>query len=223
MDFQPKKNFSAWLLVLVLTSLILILFYGGYQYYLKQRNDIKEEQHAFLSAISSFKVREIEGWIGERKAEGCYLASCKDFIVLVGSLKSHPDDKKLVSQVENWLYPLKNNHEYIGIWIFSPEGKMLASVSDTAIEAIFPCADANPVSRKSALDSLPKLSYNIENGKWRITHKVPLFDETNLSGFALFVVDPECILFPRVAEWPVKKETGECLLVSHYGDTISYL
>lgn len=216
-----NKITPLWFVVLLTAGFSGILFVGGCYYFQKQKSEIKEEQHKFLSAITMFKVEEISSWLQERKAEGVFLSSSKDFLQMVSALRKTPGNSDIRNQVENWLLPLKNNHEYIGIWVFGSNGNVLASVYDTG--RIGTLYDIKPylTPGKEQGDISKITSDNFSNRK-SISNTVSLKRNGELIGYALLIVEPEKMLFPKVANWPVKKETGENLLVSVFGDSVTY-
>lgn len=222
MEKKIKPITPPYVLVLLFAGLVFMLFLGGHFYFQKQRSEIKAEQQAFLSAISAFKVDEISEWISERKAEGVFLANSKDFLELVVCLNKDPDNKKICSQVESWLMPIKKNHEYTGIWVVSPAGRVLAFYCDADQQVKSSQLKAILKTENHGFQDFSDIQCVTKTGRKTISSVVPLNYQGKPAGYLLFRLDPEKYLFPRIASWPVKKETGENLLVSVNGDTVTY-
>ncbi len=222
MEKDQKIFRTPLFVVLLFSSLILLLLLGAHFYFQRERREIKDDQHRFLAVISSFKVNEISAWMNERKVEGRFVASNRDFLTLVKKLNTTPDDKTLRDQVESWLIPVKKSFNYSAIVVFSPRGELLASAFDSAFEFEMPDSSA---LRMHAVDYLANtdIHRNSRTGSKSITSAYPLWHERVLIGFVLFGTDPAKMLFPMITNWPIKMATGENLLIEVNGDTLTYL
>jgi len=211
-----------WIHLSFFLCALFLLFVGGHYYFLNERKEIRIEQQKFLSAISAFTVDEIAKWITERKAEGVFLSTSSDFLELVARIDQHPDDGKIRSRIESWLLPIKKNHEYTEICVYDTTGKLLARVSDSA------CNDVSFTMKAvtgmfNDFQDFSRVQREKRSGRKYISNLVPIFYQGLKRGYLLFRLDPEKFLFSQIENWPVKRETGENLLVEIRGDTITYL
>lgn len=220
----PETRFRFQWKQLVFISLLAIgLFAGGHFYYTHQKNDILRIHKELLSAVSSFKVDEIEKWIGERKAECSYLAVSTEFISDFVELLKQPSNQEQRLEIANWLDPIRRNHEYNNIVLYDSKGKRIFSLQDTVS---CPCNDDMSSSDAQGLVSGEiHLSEMLRQKDKRpyLTTSVALKDKGVLLGFARFFIDPSKNLFPSLAAWPVKRTTAENILLHHDVSSTYYL
>ncbi len=174
---------------------------------------MKAEKYKFLSAISAFKVNEIQRWINERHAEGVFFASSPIFIELVCKMAIHPEDTFIRKQLEGWILPIKKNHEYTGIAVLDSKGRKLIQFCDSL--CFF--SDDEIIPQVTGLQNqayiLSELTRDTSSGINYIDLMVPLKKKGRNIAFVIFRIDPDKFLFPLIAFWPIESISVENLLV----------
>ena len=222
-DLSENKFRFNWKQFLFVFLLALGLFAGGHFYYNHQREDVIKINKEFLSAVSTFKVHEINNWIEERKAEGTYIAGSPEFILHFKKLIQAPGDRENRLVIFNWLEPIRRNHEYSNIILYDSGGKR-----------IFKLVENNRGSSEDGLEQPDKDLLNhgkvvlsdirkLKDGTLYITSSATLIQHQTLLGYAVFFIDPSRNLFPILASWPVKRMTAENILLHHDSGSNFYL
>ncbi len=222
-DLPEKKFRLQWKQFMFVFLLIAGLFAGGHYYYKRQWEDILGIHKEFLSAVSSFKVHEIKNWIEERKAEGAFISASPEFRSEFGKLLKAPGNRGYREVVRSWLEPIRRNHDYNNIVLFSAEGKKVFSLAAN---------DAGPwageltiaeqrliIPGKVTLSEIQKY----RNGAPYLTTSVALNENSVLLGYSVFFIDPTKNLFPTLASWPVERMTAENILLYHDPRSTLYL
>jgi PAS domain S-box-containing protein len=186
---------------------------GGYFFYNYQKNFILQLHMDLLSAVSGFKVQEIQNWIRERKAESVYVASNQEFSILFKGLLNDQENPASSARVKSWLYPLKHNHEYTNVVLCNTKGQVIFNFTgdyskghNTGRPSPAACSGGKVLMSDIIQDS---------TGKAFLTTTSALYDKDNLAGYVVFFIDPAVNFFPTLTSWPLKWGTAENILVHH--------
>ncbi|MCX6285992.1 MAG: ATP-binding protein [Bacteroidetes bacterium] len=222
-DLPDNKFRLHWKQFMFVFLLVAGLFAGGHFYYHSQKDDILKIHKEFLSAISSFKVHEINNWIEERKAEGAYIASSPEFISHFVKLLKAPEGLENRQAIHNWLEPIRRNHDYSNIVLFDSNGRRVFNLVGNNDG---PWADGLTKAEKSHLIPGKVILSDVRkfrDGKLYLTSSTVLAQNGVFLGYAVFFIDPSGNLFPTLASWPVKRITAENILLHHDARSTFYL
>ncbi|MCX6283835.1 MAG: hypothetical protein NTW31_06345, partial [Bacteroidetes bacterium] len=185
-EFAENKFRLNWKQFMFVILLIFGLFAGGHFYYIQQRDDILEINKEFLSAVSGFKVHEINNWIEERKAEGTFIAESGEFVLHFAKLLERPDNSDNRQSIGDWLNPIRRNHDYSNIVLFDSEGRKVFSLVDNNTgpwaEALTRSDMDHLITGKVLLSDIKKY----KNGASYLTSSVALILNKEILGYAVF-------------------------------------
>jgi len=222
-DFPENRFRFQWKQFLFVFLLVAGLLAGGHFYYIRQWDDTLGIHKEFLSAVSSFKVHEINSWIDERKAECAYIAGSPEFISQFSMLSRANASNRYRVAVRNFLEPIRRNHEYNNIVLFDTSGRRIFTLIDNNSG---PWAnDLNKAEKKRILPGKVLLSdiSRYKDGTPYLTTSTALTENSVLLGYAVFFIDPARNLFPTLASWPVRRITAENILLHHDSGSTLYL
>lgn len=210
--------------IIVFSLIVLALFLAGHYYFTTEKKQISIDQQNQVAALTGIKVGQISAWLMERKAEGIFLASHPDFIRLMKSLTTNPQQEQIREEISRWLATIIKNHGYKEILIYNHKGDPLLLINDSGYsvtggipamkmtDGIFP--DSITCLEHCSGGSLPKFS---------LEFVVPVKD--NLKPVALVVLrmDAEIYFSSIFKEWPYQTSSGESLLSWMTSDSVQYL
>ncbi len=223
MKSQSRIQYSTLIIVLFFCVLILALLAGGHFYFQKEKSETRENQYSFLSAISAFKVNEIRKWMEERTAEGVYIASNPHFLSLFRKVSRETPDRKVQSEMEHWLLPLKKSHKYMAIWVCDTNGRVIISLCDEVKPVQILTAERRGSYLHTGKISFTDLETDPPTKRSFIDMVVPLAENNKKTGFVVFRLDPELFLFPLIRNWPVERVSASNILARQQGDSLIYL
>ncbi|MEI7491033.1 MAG: ATP-binding protein [Bacteroidota bacterium] len=220
----PENKFRLnWKQFIFVFLLIVGLFSGGHFYYNQQREDILAINKEFLSAVSGFKVNEINNWILERKAEGSFIAASREFVLHFAKLLEQPGNTDHRQSIRDWLDPIRRNHDYSNIVLFDSRGRQVFSLVDNNAgpwaEGLSSSDMDHLITGKVMLSEIKKY----KDGTSYLTSSVAMTLKKEIIGYAVFFINPSRNLFPALAAWPVKRITAENILIHHDIKSTFYL
>ena len=201
--------------IVLLLIVAIGMFFGGYFYYNYQKIYILQLHTELLSAVSDFKVHEIQNWIRERKAESVYVSSNQEFSALFKALLKDPENPVFRGNIRNWLTPIKQNQEYNDIVLFDSKGQEVFSLSGTGHDHGGLFNERPAITGSLQVRVLLSDIMQDNAGKAFLTSTTGLFDHGTLIGYIVFCIDPSANLFPTLASWPLKWNTAENILIHH--------
>jgi len=222
-DIKQNRFKLQWKQMLFVFLLVGGLFAGGHFYFIGQREYVLNIHKEFLSAVCSFKVREINNWIEERKAEGAYVAGSRDFISQFIRLERSPLRPEYRESVRGWLEPIRRNHEYTNIILCSPDGKAIFTQIENSVEpgaSELIRAEIKHVSPgRTSISGITRSA----GGKAFLISATALIDKGSLLGYVIFFIDPSKNFYPTLATWPLQKTTAENILLQHEPGSTLYM
>lgn len=208
---------------LILLGIILAII--GYALSIYIRDEIRKERYRDVTAIANLKVRKITRWISERKSEGLFLQENPDFRVMIDDLIKSPSDQELIDQIDAWLHPILNNHDYWSIHVLNSDlnlaGSFFSKHSENKIK--YNVANFDTALSQAVEISTGNMYVDANTGNYCLDLIVPLSKGDQITGRIVMVINPEIVLFPSVVEWPVTSATSEAMLVKQEGDSIVFL
>ena len=208
-----QRSSTPWMLFILFMVMSFVLLVAGHFYFKKEKAAIKTEQYKLLSAVSNFKVNEIQHWMAERRAEGIFVSTSPLFINLVQKLVRNPGDVKVSREMSGWILPIKKNHEYRCIAIIDKEGNTLLKFCDTLVAYTTDEIVSQTLNLKNQDYAFSELFRDKKSGVAFLDFMVPIKRGDQTLAFVFFRIDPEKFLFPLVASWPIESISAENLLV----------
>jgi len=216
-----------WILSGIFLFLILTVMGLGYYYFITQRNNIKSEKHADLSAIAELKVGQITQWREERLGDAKVIYENLLFARQVELFLKNPSQGETREELFTWLQSINNHYSYSDVFLMDSNGVLRLSVraQSTSMGRHTQEQVRNVVESREILFSdlyMPESSSNISMD---LLVPIQVSDKkTNkVIGVILLRIDPAKLLFPLVHSWPMPSQTSETLLIERQGDSIIYL
>lgn len=162
-EIETGKNYHTVTIIFVL--LIIIVTITSFYYYSQTKQNLMTEKFAEVKAIAGQKSERVSNWIGERKAEGKYLATNS---VLTESItnNSFMIDAEGRHRITELFEQLRANHNYSTISLIDLKGNFLVRTGDS-IQPVNPATEFNAadtgriaiISTKGLSDSIPYLTF----------------------------------------------------------------
>jgi hypothetical protein len=218
------KNFSKIKIfaIAVLTSFILFLL--AYFYYKSESEQIINEKHQFLDAVTSIKLDQIIEWRKERISEAKFFPTIGKVIKYTVALNENKYNEEAQQYFFNALMQFKANDYYENIFIADINSKVLFSL-DSGFTSI------DPLRAEEIKFAIESDSVIIGDFYLCRTHNLIHFNVISTikdnSGIPIgaFVqhVDPSKSFYPLIQKWPTLSKTGETLLFKKENNHIVYL
>jgi len=226
MDEGNQGGFRGSLLLLVFPFFVILVLVGLFFYFqaLKQREIEEQSQH--LSAVAKLKVRAIQEWRHERRADARFLQFNPSFAALVSRFLADPS---LGPELRRWLAPMQQNHRYHRLLLLDRHGeaRLVVGSQDESVEH-HDSDLAEAASRRAVV--LSDLHRDSEAGAIHMELVVPLLDRgategaaDGVIGFVLLRVDTASQLDPIIQTWPTVSRTAESLLIRREGQEVVFL
>jgi len=176
-----------------------------------------------LSEITSFKIKEVEKWFRERRAEGVFISTTPVIISLFEKLVRKSGDSLSGRELRNLLLPIKNNHEYTEISIFNRTGRRIFDINDSGWS--YSQEEGKEYLKFSSQGNIvfSELEKDINTGKSFISMIVPVRAKNLLIGIVVFRIDPSVYLYPIINSWPFERVTTSSCLARLEHDRLTYL
>lgn len=216
-----KSSVAVFILLSIGVCALWIYALSGY----RQRQ--LDDAFASLRAIADLKVEELMQWRHSHLDYGESLMRNPATAGWVSSVVESPRDGAARQEAVMWMQGLMQQYDFLDVVLVNPElDVVLASSSSSA--AISPGARAG--LRKAFDHGAAELSDLHVAPQAQETHLdlyVPIYrgqgkDRIPVGAF-LFRIDPGRMLYPVVRSWPLRDESGECLLVRREGHEVVYL
>ncbi len=222
---RGKSNISKipWLFLIFFLLLTFLLLVSGHIYYKKEKDHVKSDQNEMLSAVATFKIKEITKWFYERKAEGVFISTSPACLKLFYNLMNNRGDSLSRREIFKWLMPIKKNHEYLEIAIFDMVGTEIFRISDPGWR--YTREDGEEYLKRSSQGKIvfSELLRDKSTGNPFLSMLVPIYFNNRQSGIVVFRIDPAIYLFPIVASWPFERVTASSCLARLVNDQMIYL
>jgi hypothetical protein len=214
---------TAWL-ILVFSAIMI----SGVYFYILQKDSITREKRSELFSIVEFKVKQISDYRTERYSEANFIFNNQTFITTVNNLIKNPGSVKYTRQIDDWLLPILNNHDYEAINIIDPHKQLVYNAGKNELclfEEVKSEALKSLVSGKIIFGELQK--HKCDTNIIHLEVFVPLLLRTPVStekiGIVQFVINPNKNLFQLMQSWPTKSPSAEILVVRKDKDSVLFL
>ena len=162
-EIETGKNYHTVTIIFVL--LIVIVTVTSFYYYSQTKQNLMTEKFDEVKAIAGQKSERVSNWIGERKAEGKYLATNSVLTEAISnnSFLIDPDSKHRITDL---FEQLRVNHDYSTISLIDLNGNFLVRTGDSIhqvnLSNEFSASDTGrfaSISTKGLSDSIPSLAF----------------------------------------------------------------
>ncbi|MBS4096936.1 MAG: GHKL domain-containing protein [Sulfuricella sp.] len=217
-------NSLPWRLVAVFLLLTIGIGGAGYFYFVKQRDNIRQEKLNELTAIANLKSRQIAAWRAERLAEAESILTTS-FIVSHAQrwLDSGGRDETERRALLAWMNAPRHARHYSCIFLFDQDGQLRLSSHP---ERAAPCTATQPAVhqaiRSARVQSLDFHTTSASEGI-HLSLFVPLLANDRVIGVLGFVIDPRTFLYPLVQTWPTPSPSAETELIRREGADALFL
>ncbi len=205
--------------MLAIFLLLSILFsFSAYQFYLFDKQRIKEDRYNEIAVVSALKLDQIYKWIKERKSDAFFFHSNPAFRIAVERLLADGRSAQARNELTSWVRPLYLNHPYKNILIISEKGEVVFSINTVNAGINYQYNNFAPQ------DSIFLSDMKKTDGSITMDLVAPL--RTGLSGkkyFVLFLIDPYIDFYPLIQSWPTPSKTAETLILKVEGDSVVYI
>lgn len=208
------------ILYILITFFVLII---GIRYYLKQKEEIRNEAYTNLSVIGEMKANQISNWRNERIGDANVIFNNKFLLTDLKKWFYTPVDIELKSTIISYFFAYYNFYHYKNIIAFDTNAKVKYSI-DKNLNEVSKITFSN--LKNAGADKKPFFSEIYFCDLCKDIHLdivIPLFEKDILFGGIILRVDPNEFLFPLIQTWPTKSESSETLLISRDGDEVVYL
>jgi PAS domain S-box-containing protein len=211
--------------VFYITLVAVLVSIGGYWYYDREKEQIRNSKEGKLTAIAKLKTKQIKDWYMDELNDVSLIANNRFLIETVNNFIHTASDADKV-RVNDFLKQIKSEHNLKDIYIFNPRGVHFTSGHNQQIElsdAELKAMDEALLKRKSIATNLFHAIYN-GNKKIFISFISTIeINEGNQAFTIICRINPNYSLYPLVESWPVPSQTAESFIFSVNDDSIMYL
>ncbi|MBS4099543.1 MAG: EAL domain-containing protein [Sulfuricella sp.] len=229
-DFPASRPGSLhnWFPVLAFVLLALAIGATGYYTFDHYRKEIERERQQALAAIADLKIRQIGGWLAERRS---HLEVMKNTSFFAGEfarwLKHGEPPGEARDRLVARMSAEMNAYRFTKLVLFDIAGNPKLFTG----EHIGKVGEHERILARQVAESREILFSDFhlgapeEGGKIELDMMVPLVlpDGKLVAGVLYFRIDPHQQLYPLIKSMPIPSETAESLLVRGEGDQVVYL
>ncbi len=194
------------------------LVFGGYAYYLAEREEISKEEYHALVVIGDLKIKQIQQWRKERTADVVRAANDEWIANAVPQFLTAPDNPELRAKLREHLK--SEVPGYANILLLDPSGNLLWATDDKHL--LVPAATQNAVrAALSGRDAVISDFFLTGDGAVHLDVVAAVRDG---SGQALAVLVLRCHasdeFFSILRFWPAESPGTETVLAQREGDEV---
>jgi PAS domain S-box-containing protein len=217
----PHKS----LMLMALISLGLVI--AGIYYYKAEKGKIKKEKNTELTAIADLKIKFIENWQVERRADAETFHDNNTFHLLFKRLIDNPKSQIFKKDMMNWIEPYRTHYDYYSIQLCDLMGKKLLTIGSNNNDNITK-SDSENIKQATKSDTIvfSDIQKDEQNGRISLNTLIPIKDDennNNVIGVLVLKIDPNIILYPLIQAWPDSSLTSETIFVRRSGDSVLFL
>lgn len=194
----------------------------GVVYLVNEREELLREGSHEIMALGRLRVEQVSAWLDERMQDARFAQHS-------GAIAANAVRRasgRVRPSVPDWMRSMFRNGQYRAIQMFSPDGRLLASmpVRHTPHHRDSSLTQKALASRSILVDDLRRFS----DGDVRMHLYAPLLDPrlpktAESKGVVIFDIDPEDRLFPLMRSWPVPSSSARSILFRVAGDSVEFL
>jgi PAS domain S-box-containing protein len=212
---------KVWIAGLIL--IVLTLLSGGYGYYRKEAEEIRQKRYEEISAIGRLKRDQILEWRKQRLADIGAFSKNPLVIAAVEQLIQDDASQTLRNGIKESLHATAAAHDYYNALLLDPEGKLLLSVNDEP-DPVDPATRRAVETAASGREVVFSDFFRSPSG---VIHIDAAAAVAGAGGLPLAVVvlrsNAQAYLYPLIQSWPTPSRSAETLLVQREGDGIVFL
>jgi PAS domain S-box-containing protein len=210
-------------IVLLVIVIGIILVISGFEYRSYEENKIKEEKFNDLKIITELKVKYMQNWLNERKADLNVIVQSSFYKFGLTEWLENKTDTIKKNLLNDRLSVIHRSYQYDDILILSTKGELLLSIkgdekslSDKTIEFIKHSNSSNSINQYFYF--CPKhngIHFDIIS---------PVYNKENtIIANVILRINPHEYLFPSIQSRLLPLKSGETLIVRREGDSIVFL
>jgi PAS domain S-box-containing protein len=226
MVVQLKSIRTLWQFILIFLILALGIGVSGYQYYERQKKQIKIDKQNELSAIANLKANQIASWRKERLGDAKIISESNFFIHHLREWLKTEERSELRQEILDWMISFRKNFNYAGIFLFDEKGLDRLSVAEENEPAGFYAQAfvAGVIQTRKII--FTDLFRDKTTNHIHLYILIPLIlkeRDTLPFGVLLLKILPDQFLYPLIQSWPTPSYTAESMLVRREGDEVVFL
>ena len=211
---RQRRAWIATIFFLALAAAIGTLTYATYR---TEASRTRRAAWNELASVARLKADEVSGWLAERKADGRAVSLSPMTETGVQQLAAGHPGAAWYQGALPLLNAIRTNHNYLGVLLYSVDGRLLASLGSQAARLSGPARAA--IKAALAADSVQMTDiYRNALGRPQMDVVAPLRAAT-----AVFIIDPSSYLYPLLNRWPGASASAETLLARRSGDRVLFL
>ncbi|MCF8303629.1 MAG: PAS domain S-box protein [Bacteroidales bacterium] len=222
MNVKKRKPLMPWHLLIVFAVVFLVLIMVGYSYYLKQKEEIKEETHQFINTTNTYKGHQIVNWRQERINDLFTLSQNQSMLnTIKGYLKNGNEEHR--QSLIKWMNSWKEHFDYRKIYLVTPDKEYLIgnnSQDEKIHKSTVKYLDQARQSGSVVFSPLHKTAHDDVH----IGLIAPLYDNMGkLISYMVLEINPDRFLYPIIEQATIPSQTGETILFKASGSGIEFL
>jgi PAS domain S-box-containing protein len=203
-------------------SLILI----GYFYIQHQNQSLEDQIEKELTGVADLKATQIALWRNDRVDDATLIFGNDERARNVEDAIHHSRSSEQWNILVRWMERLCKHGSYESVFLFDPEGKLLASVPSSDASQL----DVDPSNIRSVARSKSILFSDLHSGRDTtifMNMLVPVLirskDGTACIAVVVLHTNAEKFLYPFLQYWPTKSRTAETLIIRKNKDSVLFL
>jgi two-component system, cell cycle sensor histidine kinase and response regulator CckA len=223
---KKMRRLHAFYLISIFVLFAIGLSLAGYFYYYQQKQRLLQLAKDNLSSIAKLKVGQIENWRQERFNDASFIFHNEAITLQFERFLKKPNGREECDVMLGWMTPMFKNRQYVGMDLFSMNGRHLFCILDDSCKA---SVYENDIF-KEAIRTKKVLFADLhvhDDGRVYMGLVVPLIKigkkDTTVLGSLLLRIDPWRFLYPLIQSWPIISKTSETLILRREGDDVVYL
>lgn len=219
-----KENITSSRISLILATLSpLIALLFGLWYYNSQKNELITQKYSELQAIADYKVDMISTWLKERTNDVRLMRSSPAVAKNLEVLVTNPENAENSTELRDRLDRVKINFGYECLMVMDDLGKILFTTDSVGADKEFLFNKAREIDSTDGM-----IFTGIYASPHHPGYHLDIIASFNLSGaktsvYLIFRTDPARRIYPILAKWPTKTETGETFLATTENDSAVFL
>jgi PAS domain S-box-containing protein len=213
--------------LLAFVSIVLLVGFTGYGYFLHHREITVAEKRDELATIADLKANQIEQWRKERMGNAEEIHSNRMISHRVNDYLTGRDAARSLEEILVWMESVRARSGYSKVALLKPGGEMIVSVpADNRPPEHHDLAWIQEAARKQEV-VFADFHKGDDPHQIQLNLMVPIrFFEGERSrclAVVVFEIDPHAVLYPLIQSWPTLSKTAETLLVERDGNEVLFL
>lgn len=213
-------------LVLVFLAVAAVVGLLGYAVYHFQAVEVQRHDIERLESVAVLKARQVEAWLGERRADAQVLSRGILDPRQLARLFSAPDGRA-AAEILVRLDLVRSQYGYASIELFDSSGRRRLFVGEPWHNSLASHPDVISVlgeRKEPYLVNFSPSETEARSSELSVAVAVsdPSVPEAGPVAYVLLNIDPSATLFPALKSWPSPTHSAETLLVERRGDKIAH-